>query len=76
MAPIDKKIEKDVNEGKIVHTVNSIGVLKMWISTRGSAFLPQGNHAHKHRSATVSFGRFLAERWSTPIWWRRARISI
>ncbi len=22
--------------------------------------------AHKHRSAAVSFGRFLAERWSTP----------
>src|ERR1019366_18106 len=33
------------------------------------------SQAHKHRSAGVSFGRFLAERWSTPIWWRSARIS-
>jgi hypothetical protein len=33
------------------------------------------NHAQKTRSATVNFGRFLAERRSTPIWWRRARFS-
>jgi hypothetical protein len=33
------------------------------------------NHAQKTRSATVNFGRFLAERRSTPIWWRRAKIS-
>jgi hypothetical protein len=23
----------------------------------------------------VNFGRFLPDRWSTPIWWRRARFS-
>ena len=33
------------------------------------------NHAQKTRSATVNFGRLLAERRSTPIWWRSARIS-
>ncbi len=32
------------------------------------------SHAHKSRSAGVSFGRFT-ERCRTPIWWRRARIS-
>jgi len=34
-----------------------------------------GSHAHRMRSAAVSFGRFLAARWRTPIWWREARIS-
>jgi hypothetical protein len=33
------------------------------------------NHAQKTRSATVNFGRFLAERRSTPIWCRSATIS-
>ena len=32
------------------------------------------SHAHKSRSAGVSFGRFT-ERCRTPIWWRSARIS-
>src|SRR5207302_9054939 len=30
---------------------------------------------HNRRSPEVNFGRFLADRWSTPIWWRRARFS-
>src|SRR5208283_5819964 len=30
---------------------------------------------HKRRSTGVNLGRFLAERCSTPIWWRRARFS-
>jgi len=29
----------------------------------------------KTKSAALSFGRILGERWSTPIWWRSARIS-
>jgi hypothetical protein len=33
------------------------------------------NHAQKTRSATVNFGRFLAERRSTPIWCRKATFS-
>src|SRR5580704_16405700 len=32
-------------------------------------------HAQNNRSAAVNFGRFLAERRSTPIWCRSARIS-
>jgi hypothetical protein len=30
---------------------------------------------HNKRSPEVNFGRFLAARCSTPIWWRRARFS-
>jgi hypothetical protein len=30
---------------------------------------------HNKRSPGVNFGRFLADRWSTPIWWRRAMFS-
>jgi len=33
------------------------------------------NHAQKTRSANVNFGRFLAERRSTPIWCRSAMFS-
>jgi hypothetical protein len=33
------------------------------------------SQAQKNRSTAVNFGRFFAERWSTPIWWRRARFS-
>jgi hypothetical protein len=30
---------------------------------------------HKRRSTGVNLGRFLADRCSTPIWWRRAKFS-
>jgi len=30
---------------------------------------------HNRRSPEVNFGRFLADRRSTPLWWRRARFS-
>src|SRR4029077_2993899 len=30
---------------------------------------------HKRRSAGVNLGRFLADRCSTPTWWRRAKFS-
>jgi len=33
------------------------------------------SQTHNRRSTGVNFGRFLADRWSTPIWWRRARFS-
>ena len=29
----------------------------------------------KRRSPGANFGRFAADLWSTPIWWRRARFS-
>jgi hypothetical protein len=30
---------------------------------------------HKRRSAGVNLGRFFADRYSTPTWWRRAKFS-
>jgi hypothetical protein len=33
------------------------------------------SQTHKRRSTGVNRGRFLAERCSTPIWWRRAKFS-
>ena len=44
-------------------------------STERQSFQMRDRQTHKRRSAGVNRGRFLAERWSTPIWWRRARFS-
>jgi len=33
------------------------------------------SQTHNRRSTGVNFGRFLRERRSTPIWWRRAKFS-
>ena len=52
----------------------TVSGLTMTSADRQSAQAPD-NHAQNKRSATVNFGRFLAERRSTPIWWRNARIS-
>jgi hypothetical protein len=52
----------------------TVSGLTMTSADRQSAQAPD-NHAQKKRSATVNFGRFLAERRSTPIWCRSATIS-
>jgi hypothetical protein len=36
---------------------------------------PETRQIHSRRSPEVNFGRFLADRLSTPIWWRRAKFS-
>jgi hypothetical protein len=52
----------------------TVSGLTMTSADRQPAQTPD-NHAQKKRSATVNLGRFLAERRSTPIWCRSARIS-
>jgi hypothetical protein len=52
----------------------TVSGLTMINADRQSTQAPD-NHAQKTRSAMVNFGRFLAERRSTPIWCRSATIS-
>src|SRR6266567_3744193 len=52
----------------------TVSDLTMTSADRQLAQAPD-NHAQKTRSATVNFGRFLAERRSTPIGCRSATIS-
>jgi hypothetical protein len=35
----------------------------------------RGRQIHSRRSLEVKFGRFLADRLSTPIWWPKAKFS-
>jgi hypothetical protein len=36
---------------------------------------PPQRQIHNRRSPEANFGRFFADRLSTPIWWRRAKFS-
>jgi hypothetical protein len=62
---------------QIVQVLAGSNLDATWLTRtdRQSLQIPD-SQTHKNRSAALSFGRFLAERWSsTPIWWRGASIA-
>src|SRR5262245_61352222 len=53
---------------------NAGSKFSLW-GEKGPMPLSADNISASHRSTGVNLGRFLAERCSTPTWWRRARFS-